>query len=46
MLVDLSEMEIRRTSEELKLADSGAVFEGVGDESANERRLETAPWMF
>ena len=43
MLVGLSETEIRITSEELKLADSGPVSEGAGDESANEKRLETAP---
>ena len=39
-LVGLSETEVRRMSEELKMADSGVVFEGPGDESANEWRLE------
>ena len=40
MLGCLVETEVRRLSEERKLADSEVVFEGPADESANERMFK------
>lgn len=46
ILVSLIETEVRRMSEEWKLADSGTVIEGAADGSTKERRLKTALWIF